>query len=84
VRGLAATSANEFLSCANDATVRHWNATLGACLSTFYGHSNYIYRLVCRIYKDFFVFENDVFFYIYVCCDKLSVKLCAVGCMIEL
>ena len=46
VRALAATSGNEFLSCANDATVRHWNATVGTCLSTFYGHSNYIYRLV--------------------------------------
>ncbi|KDR14862.1 hypothetical protein L798_11403, partial [Zootermopsis nevadensis] len=45
VRGLAVTSANEFLSCANDATVRHWNATMGACLSTFYGHSNYIYSI---------------------------------------
>jgi len=45
VRGLAATSGNEFLSCANDATVRHWNATVGTCLSTFYGHSNYIYSV---------------------------------------
>lgn len=45
VRGLAATSNNEFLSCANDATVRHWNATTGTCLSTFYGHSNYIYSV---------------------------------------
>ncbi|KAK7867192.1 hypothetical protein R5R35_008386 [Gryllus longicercus] len=43
VRGLTATSANEFLSVANDATVKHWNATKGTCLATFYGHSNYIY-----------------------------------------
>lgn len=45
VRGLAATSGNEFLSCANDATLRHWNATVGTCLATFYGHSNYIYSV---------------------------------------
>ncbi|XP_066992739.1 phospholipase A-2-activating protein [Anabrus simplex] len=45
VRGLAATSANEFLSCSNDATVRHWNATTGDCLGCFYGHSNYIYSI---------------------------------------
>ncbi|KAJ9583075.1 hypothetical protein L9F63_022581 [Diploptera punctata] len=45
VRGLAATSDNEFLSCGNDASIRHWNATTGTCLSTFYGHSNYIYSV---------------------------------------
>ncbi|KAJ4435996.1 hypothetical protein ANN_18620, partial [Periplaneta americana] len=45
VRGLTATSGNEFLSCANDATIRHWNASTGTCLSTFYGHSNYIYSI---------------------------------------
>lgn len=45
VRGLAATSGSEFLSCANDATICHWNATVGTCLSIFYGHSNYIYSI---------------------------------------
>lgn len=44
VRGLARINDHEFLSCANDATVRHWSIT-GDCLSILYGHSNYIYNL---------------------------------------
>uniref|UniRef100_A0A2H8TP61 Phospholipase A-2-activating protein n=1 Tax=Melanaphis sacchari TaxID=742174 RepID=A0A2H8TP61_9HEMI len=45
VRDLAALLNNEFLSCSNDATVKHWNAETGECLETFYGHPNYIYCL---------------------------------------
>ncbi|XP_076758177.1 phospholipase A2 activator protein isoform X1 [Xylocopa sonorina] len=46
VRDISAISSNEFLSCANDATVRHWNASLGTCLGTYCGHENYIYSIL--------------------------------------
>lgn len=42
VRALAVVDVNRFLSAANDATVRLW-AVSGECLSTYYGHTNYIY-----------------------------------------
>ena len=42
VRALAVVDANRFLSAANDATIKLW-VTGGECLSTFYGHTNYIY-----------------------------------------
>ena len=45
VRALAVCSSDQFLSAANDATIRLW-ITSGECLSTFYGHTNYIYGLV--------------------------------------
>lgn len=45
VRALARISDHEFLSCANDATVRQWSTT-GDCVSVLYGHSNYIYRYI--------------------------------------
>ncbi|PSN46406.1 Phospholipase A-2-activating protein [Blattella germanica] len=45
VRGLAATSDSEFLSCSNDATVRYWDASTGTCLTTLYGHGNFIYSI---------------------------------------
>lgn len=44
VRDLASLLNNEFLSCSNDATVKHWNAETGECLETFFGHPSYIYR----------------------------------------
>lgn len=49
VRGIAAIGGEEFLTCANDATVRHWNATLGTCLGEFSGHENYIYGIYSSI-----------------------------------
>ncbi|XP_012286021.1 phospholipase A-2-activating protein [Orussus abietinus] len=45
VRGISVISDNQFLTCSNDATVCHWNATLGTCLKTYYGHENYIYSI---------------------------------------
>lgn len=44
VRGLAILSEMEFLSCANDATVRRWEIS-GTCLNVYYGHTNYIYSI---------------------------------------
>ncbi|KZC09181.1 Phospholipase A-2-activating protein [Dufourea novaeangliae] len=48
VRDISAVNENEFLTCANDATVRHWNASLGSCLGTYCGHENYIYSILSR------------------------------------
>ena len=42
VRALAVCDSNHFLSAANDATIKLW-ITSGECISTFYGHTNYIY-----------------------------------------
>lgn len=44
VRGLAILSEMEFLSCANDASVRRWQIS-GECLQVYYGHTNYIYSI---------------------------------------
>lgn len=44
VRGLAILSETEFLSCANDASIRKWQIT-GECLEVYYGHTNYIYSI---------------------------------------
>lgn len=44
VRGLAVLNATDFLSCANDATVKRWS-TAGVCIQTFYGHTNYVYSI---------------------------------------
>lgn len=44
VRGLAILSETEFLSCANDASIRRWLIT-GECLEVYYGHTNYIYSI---------------------------------------
>ncbi|EGI63204.1 PREDICTED: phospholipase A-2-activating protein [Acromyrmex echinatior] len=46
VRDIIDIKEDEFLSCANDATIRHWNAKLGTCLGTYCGHENYIYSIV--------------------------------------
>ncbi|KAL0132928.1 hypothetical protein PUN28_000573 [Cardiocondyla obscurior] len=45
VRDIVDIKEDEFLTCANDATIRHWNATLGTCLGTYCGHENYIYSI---------------------------------------
>ena len=44
VRALAVISSEQFLSASNDATVKRWSRT-GDCLSTHYGHNNYIYSI---------------------------------------
>lgn len=50
VRALAVCDDRKcFLSAANDATIRLWQVASGECLSVFYGHTNYIYRLVFSI-----------------------------------
>ncbi|XP_011640345.1 phospholipase A-2-activating protein [Pogonomyrmex barbatus] len=46
VRDIVDIKEDEFLTCANDATIRHWNAKLGTCLGTYCGHENYIYSIV--------------------------------------
>lgn len=46
VRDIVDIKEDEFLSCANDATIRHWNAKLGTCLGTYCGHENYIYSVI--------------------------------------
>lgn len=45
IRDIVDIKEDEFLSCANDATIRHWNAKLGICLATYCGHENYIYGI---------------------------------------
>ncbi|XP_011866365.1 PREDICTED: phospholipase A-2-activating protein [Vollenhovia emeryi] len=45
VRDIVDIKENEFLTCANDATIRHWDAKLGVCLGTYCGHENYIYSI---------------------------------------
>ncbi|XP_039294498.1 phospholipase A-2-activating protein [Nilaparvata lugens] len=46
VRDLAVLqSPTEFLSCANDATIRKWNVLTGECLDIWYGHPHYIYSM---------------------------------------
>lgn len=45
VRDIVDIKEDEFLTCANDATIRHWNAKLGTCLGTYCGHENYIYSI---------------------------------------
>lgn len=45
VRALTVASPETFLSCANDASIRLWT-NHGECINTFFGHTNYIYRLI--------------------------------------
>jgi phospholipase A-2-activating protein len=45
VRDIAVINENEFLTCANDAVIKRWNAVTGDNLGDFYGHSNYIYSM---------------------------------------
>ncbi|NXG69255.1 PLAP protein, partial [Baryphthengus martii] len=59
VRGLAVLSEMEFLSCANDASVRRWQIS-GECLNVYYGHTNYIYSIsVFPQCKDFVTTGED-------------------------
>ncbi|NWX92594.1 PLAP protein, partial [Nothoprocta ornata] len=59
VRGLAILSETEFLSCANDASVRRWQIS-GECLQVYYGHTNYIYCIsVFPQCKDFVTTGED-------------------------
>ena len=44
IRGLAVLSPEEFLSCANDCTVKRWTSE-GQCTGTFHGHENYVYSM---------------------------------------
>ncbi|KAG7174341.1 Phospholipase A-2-activating protein-like [Homarus americanus] len=44
VRGLTFLNPRHFLSCSNDACVILWSIT-GEALSTYYGHTNYIYSI---------------------------------------
>lgn len=44
VRSLAAVSETQFLSCANDATIRRWDIN-GNCLGVFDGHENFVYSV---------------------------------------
>ncbi|XP_053693929.1 phospholipase A-2-activating protein [Sabethes cyaneus] len=44
VRGLCSLPKNGFLSCSNDAVIRHWNDTY-ECVKEFHGHTNYIYSI---------------------------------------
>lgn len=45
VRGICVIKEDEFLTCANDATVRHWSVSQGTCLGIYSGHSNYVYGI---------------------------------------
>ena len=45
VRDITCVTDDEFLTCANDATVRHWSASQGVCIGTYDGHTNYIYSI---------------------------------------
>ncbi|KAL7641525.1 UNVERIFIED_CONTAM: hypothetical protein RMT77_007396 [Armadillidium vulgare] len=44
VRGLSIIDEERFLSCSNDASVKLWKFS-GECLSTFYGHTSFIYSV---------------------------------------
>ncbi|GAV07214.1 hypothetical protein RvY_17083 [Ramazzottius varieornatus] len=58
VRGLVSLRSNEVLSCANDATIRHWDIQSGTCRQVHYGHSNYIYS-IARLGLDGFVTSSE-------------------------
>ena len=45
VRDIATINDVEFLTCANDATVRHWDSVHGTCLGEYCGHEHYIYSI---------------------------------------
>ncbi|XP_076377843.1 phospholipase A2 activator protein [Megalopta genalis] len=65
VRDISAVNENEFLSCGNDATIRHWNASLGTHLGTYEAHTNYIYSVICR--------ENGV--KVYTCAEDRTIRV---------
>lgn len=45
VRGLAVLSAEEFVSCSNDATLRRWSLQTGRCTAVLSGHTNFVYSV---------------------------------------
>ncbi|KAF7992497.1 hypothetical protein HCN44_004841 [Aphidius gifuensis] len=45
IRDIAVINDDDFLTCANDATVRHWSSLSGTCLGTYSGHEHYIYSI---------------------------------------
>lgn len=57
VRDISNIKEDEFITCANDATIRHWNAKLGTCLGIYCGHENYIYSLAA-IMNGTYVFSS--------------------------
>jgi phospholipase A-2-activating protein len=52
VRAVAVISATEFLSAANDSTIRRWQ-TSGECTHTYHGHSSFVYSLALLPGGDF-------------------------------
>ena len=60
VRALAVLSAAEFLSCANDATIRRWLVG-GECVQVYYGHENYIYSMAVLPNGECASFSSDQF-----------------------
>ena len=46
VRGVTVLNANQFLSCSNDTTIRHWSTADGTCLKIYYGHISFVYTVV--------------------------------------
>ncbi|XP_076300177.1 phospholipase A2 activator protein [Lasioglossum baleicum] len=65
VRDISVVNENEFLSCSNDATVRHWNASLGVEVAMYEAHSNYIYSIISR--------ENSV--KIFTCAEDRTIRV---------
>lgn len=55
VRGLAPLPERTLLSCANDATIRYWDAT-GQCKKIYDGHNHYIYSI--SVHLNFGVFAT--------------------------
>lgn len=55
VRGLAPLPERTLLSCANDATIRYWDAT-GQCKKIYDGHNHYIYSIA--VHYDLGVFAT--------------------------
>ncbi|XP_066598418.1 phospholipase A-2-activating protein [Prorops nasuta] len=49
VRDIVEIKDEQFLTCSNDATIRHWNSKTGACLGVYNGHDeNYIYSVAAN------------------------------------
>ncbi|XP_076236021.1 phospholipase A2 activator protein isoform X2 [Calliopsis andreniformis] len=59
VRDISSLDGTEFLTCANDATVRHWNALHGVCLGTYCAHNNYIYSVIAKENGSLFTSGED-------------------------
>lgn len=59
VRGLAVLNSMQFLSCANDATIKQWLVSDGSCTHTYHGHDNYIYSLAIMPNGEDFVSSGE-------------------------